>query len=71
MLQRTPCKKVGAQSMQWEMVFANRVSDKRPASRLYEKLLQLNNQKTKIRFRNGWGGAEKAEDELKFIEEDE
>ena len=32
----------------WEKIFTNHVSDKRPVSRIYKELLQLNNKKDEL-----------------------
>ena len=42
MLQETTTKKVKRQPTEWEKIFANHISDKGLASRIYKEFLQLN-----------------------------
>ena len=46
-------KKVKRQATAWEKIFANHSSDKGLVSRIYEELLQCNNEKTDNPFKIG------------------
>lgn len=46
-------KKVKRQATAWEKIFANHSSDKGLVSRIYEELLQCNNEKTNNPFKIG------------------